>query len=326
MNAESRKKISKSLSYVLRHQPDAIGIELDAAGWVEVEVLLAAMARDGRKVSRAQLDEVVATNDKQRFEFDASGNRIRARQGHSVQVDLGYPPSEPPELLYHGTADRNVESVRATGLSRAKRHAVHLSTDPTTAVAVGTRHGKPVVLTIRAGDMHRAGHVFARTGNDVWLTDAVPPQHIGFPDETFIDLCAGGVVVRRNGDRAEALLMCVRDEGYEIPKGHVEPGETLTNAAARETYEETGLTTELPVGRELGQVAYSFEKKGRTVNKRVHYFVMLAPQDVEPEFGKGHKRLRELKWVTRQEIDRIAIVNQELRAIVAAALDEAANP
>lgn len=322
MNAESRKKISKSLSYVLRHRPDTIGIELDAAGWVDVEDLLAALARAGRKVSRDQLDEVVTTNDKQRFEFDADGQRIRARQGHSVQVDLGYPPSEPPELLYHGTADRNLASVRATGLSRAKRHAVHLSTEPKTAVAVGTRHGKPVVLTIRAGDMHRAGHVFARTGNDVWLTDAVPPDHIGFPDETFLDICAGGVVVRSASDRIEALLMCVRDEGYEVPKGHVEPGESLADAAARETYEETGLTTALPVGRELGQVAYSFEKKGRTVNKRVHYFAMIAPGDVELTFGRGDKRLRELKWVTWQELDGIAIVNEALRGIVAAALHE----
>jgi putative RNA 2'-phosphotransferase len=169
---------SKFLSLVLRHRPDVIGITLDAEGWVSVEVLLAACAQHGRTISREQLDAVVRTNVKQRFTFSADGSRIRANQGHSLPVDLGLAPVEPPELLYHGTVSQFLESIRREGLTRGKRHHVHLSSDIQTATKVGQRRGRPIVLVIESGRMFRDGHTFYQSENGVWLTDAVPPDYL----------------------------------------------------------------------------------------------------------------------------------------------------
>jgi putative RNA 2'-phosphotransferase len=169
---------SKFLSKVLRHAPGSVGLRLDEAGWAEVEELLAAAARAGVALDRPTLERVVGENDKQRFAFSADGRRIRASQGHSVEVELGLEPREPPETLYHGTAEHNLESIRREGLRPGRRTHVHLSADPDTAVAVGRRHGRPVVLRVAAGRMHRAGHAFYRSDNGVWLTGAVPPDAI----------------------------------------------------------------------------------------------------------------------------------------------------
>ncbi|WP_246576783.1 RNA 2'-phosphotransferase [Actinospica durhamensis] len=172
-------KDSKFLALVLRHDPGKVGVELDGAGWVAVDVLLAAAGAHGRRISRAQLDRVVAQNDKKRFEFDEAGARIRASQGHSVPVELGYAPSEPPEVLYHGTATRYLESIFRDGLVPGKRHHVHLSADTATAVKVGTRHGKPAVLTVAAARMRADGHEFYCSTNGVWLTEKVPTGYLG---------------------------------------------------------------------------------------------------------------------------------------------------
>ena len=174
-------KISKFLSLVLRHKPEEIGITLDEAGWVGVETLLSACAKHRFPITRQQLETVVATSDKKRFALSEDGSRIRANQGHSVEVELGYAPAQPPEILYHGTADRFIESIRRQGLMKGKRHHVHLSLTRQTAAAVGTRHGRLVLLEVRSGDMHRAGIVFYKSANDVWLTDAVPPEYLIFP-------------------------------------------------------------------------------------------------------------------------------------------------
>ena len=175
-------RISKRLSYVLRHRPDRIGIELDDAGWVDVDVLLDALAASGPPVTRAELERVVATNDKRRFAFDASGTRIRASQGHSVAVELGYAPETPPALLFHGTTERALAAVLAEGLRPGRRHAVHLSGDPTTARTVGARRGPPVVLRVDAAAMAADGAVFTRSANGVWLVAAVPPAHLAVHD------------------------------------------------------------------------------------------------------------------------------------------------
>lgn len=172
--------VSKFLSLVLRHDPARIGLRLDDAGWADVDALLSAAAKAGTVIDRATLDRVVAENDKQRFAFSADGTRIRASQGHSLGVDLGLPPQTPPEVLYHGTATRFVDSIRAGGLHSARRTHVHLSSDEATARAVGRRHGSPVILTIAAGRMHRDGHAFYRSNNGVWLTDSVPVTYITF--------------------------------------------------------------------------------------------------------------------------------------------------
>ncbi|HEV7402205.1 MAG TPA: RNA 2'-phosphotransferase [Chthoniobacteraceae bacterium] len=183
MNEKQLVKTSKFLSLVLRHAPETIGLELDAQGWVEVKALLEAMARHGRPLTRPALDEVVETNSKKRFAFDEKGVRIRASQGHSVEVALGYEPRIPPAELFHGTATRFLPGIRAEGLRKGERHHVHLSADQTTAVQVGQRHGKPVVLVVRAGAMHAAGHTFFLSENGVWLTDQVPPEFLEFPEE-----------------------------------------------------------------------------------------------------------------------------------------------
>jgi putative RNA 2'-phosphotransferase len=171
-------RVSKRLSYVLRHRPESIGIRLDEAGWVPVDELLVALGAAGLPLTREQLDAVVATNDKRRFAYDPEGGRIRASQGHSVAVDLGYGPAQPPAVLFHGTVDRAVCSVLAEGLHRGRRHAVHLSADVATARAVGARRGRPVVLHVDAAAMAAEGAVFTRSANGIWLTDAVPARHL----------------------------------------------------------------------------------------------------------------------------------------------------
>jgi putative RNA 2'-phosphotransferase len=172
---------SKFLSLVLRHDPSRIGIALDPSGWISVDELLAACASHGAPMTRAELEHIVATNDKQRFALSPDGLRIRASQGHSIDVELGYTPSTPPELLFHGTVADSLTAIRADGLRPMSRHAVHLSPDQATASRVGGRRGKPIVLTVRALDMHRAGHTFQVSANNVWLTDLVPPAFITFP-------------------------------------------------------------------------------------------------------------------------------------------------
>jgi putative RNA 2'-phosphotransferase len=181
MNAEQTKKTSKFLSLVLRHQPERIGIELDESGWVRIDTLLSAMDDHGRPLTRETLQFVVDNNDKQRFSISPDGTRIRANQGHSVEVDLGYEPSIPPEILYHGTPRQFVELIRRDGLHKMRRHHVHLHEEIATATAVGNRRGKAVLLKVRAQAMHAAGHVFYVTANHVWLTDYVPSEFIEIP-------------------------------------------------------------------------------------------------------------------------------------------------
>jgi putative RNA 2'-phosphotransferase len=175
-------RLSKFMSLVLRHDPGAIGLTLDAAGWAEIDQLIACAAKAGTALTRAEIEQIVATSDKQRFALSDDGQRIRANQGHSIAVDLGFTPQTPPEVLFHGTATRFVESIRAQGLVKGSRQHVHLSAEEVTAVNVGQRHGKPVVLRVRAGEMARAGMSFYLSANGVWLTDAVPSDRIEFPD------------------------------------------------------------------------------------------------------------------------------------------------
>jgi putative RNA 2'-phosphotransferase len=171
-------KISKLLSLVLRHQPEKIGLKLDPAGWVSVEELLEACEKHGFPLRENELEAVVASSDKQRFSFSDDRLQIRANQGHSINVDLGYQPTVPPEELYHGTVERFLRSILDSGLSKRKRHHVHLSADLETAQKVGARRGVPVILRVMSGGMHRDGHLFFRSENGVWLTDRVPPEYL----------------------------------------------------------------------------------------------------------------------------------------------------
>lgn len=170
--------MSKRLSLVLRHDPGRIGLTLDAAGWVRVDDLLAALAAHGLPVSAAELAEVVATNDKKRFAFDDTGAQIRASQGHSVAVELGLASVTPPEVLYHGTVARFLPAIEREGLRPMSRTKVHLSATRDTAVTVARRRGVPVILLVDAAGLAAAGHEFQVSANGVWLTDSVPPDHL----------------------------------------------------------------------------------------------------------------------------------------------------
>jgi len=181
MTEKETIRTSKFLSLILRHEPERAGLTLGEAGWVGVDELLAAVNRNGVALTLEGLKHIVASSDKKRFAFSEDGQRIRASQGHSVEVDLQYAPQTPPEILYHGTATRFLDGIRQNGLSRMERHDVHLSAETKVTLQVGGRHGKPVLLTVRAGEMHRAGFVFRCSANGVWLTENVPPQYIDFP-------------------------------------------------------------------------------------------------------------------------------------------------
>ena len=173
---------SKFLSLILRHEPERVGLQLGEAGWVAVDDLLNAVNQHGTPLTRDQLNHIVATSDKRRLAFSEDCQRIRASQGHSVEIDLQYAPQQPPEILYHGTATRFLDAIRKDGLQKMARHDVHLSAETKMTLQVGGRHGKPVLLKIRAGEMHRAGFVFRCSANNVWLVDHVPPQFIEFPN------------------------------------------------------------------------------------------------------------------------------------------------
>jgi putative RNA 2'-phosphotransferase len=170
--------ISKFLAKYLRHRPEAIGLELDEAGWARVDDVLAASARAGLPISRAELDAAVFAAGKRRYVYDASGERVRAAQGHSVAVELGYEPAVPPAVLYHGTHPGAVEAILREGLAPMGRRQVHLSAGVATARQVGARRGRPVVLEVDVAGLHAEGHAFYVADNGVWLTDAVPPERL----------------------------------------------------------------------------------------------------------------------------------------------------
>jgi putative RNA 2'-phosphotransferase len=171
-------KVSKYLSKHLRHEPERLGLELQPGGWVGVDELLAACAANRFPLSRAELEQVVERSDKKRFAFDETGTRIRANQGHSVEVDLQLEAVEPPPVLYHGTPESNRAVILESGLKKMARHHVHLSPDEPTARKVGERRGRPILFAVDAAAMRRDGHTFYRSANGVWLVDEVPPRYL----------------------------------------------------------------------------------------------------------------------------------------------------
>jgi putative RNA 2'-phosphotransferase len=172
------KGVSKLLSLVLRHDPGKLALTLDAQGYASVAELLAALSQRGVQISHVELEDLVAQNDKQRFAFNADGTRIRASQGHSIEVELGYAPATPPTLLYHGTAQRLLPSILAQGILKRSRRHVHLSDSRATASAVGARHGVSVVLGVDAAQMCFDEYPFYLSANGVWLVGHVPTKYI----------------------------------------------------------------------------------------------------------------------------------------------------
>jgi putative RNA 2'-phosphotransferase len=174
-------KASKFLSLVLRHRPEVIGLDIDEHGWAQVDELIEGANRSGRRLNRELIEKVVARSDKQRYSLSPDGERIRANYGHSIPVDLKLEPVAPPERLFHGTAQRFLDSIKDRGLSPGKRLYVHLSPDRGAAIQVGQRHGRPVVLEVKAGAMQRDGYRFFKSGRGTWLTRRVPPVYLEFP-------------------------------------------------------------------------------------------------------------------------------------------------
>lgn len=173
-----QKKLSKFLSLVLRHKPEAAGISLDSKGWVDIDILIAVLSSGGVDVTRDELLNVVNNSDKQRFAISDDGTRIRANQGHSVDIDLKFQQKIPPDVLLHGSAHKFLDGILSSGLHKMKRHHVHLTESADVARQVGSRHGKPVVLRIDSKAMYQHGHVFYRSDNGVWLVDSVAPEYL----------------------------------------------------------------------------------------------------------------------------------------------------
>lgn len=175
--------ISKFLSLVLRHQPETIGIQLDKNGWTDVNELIEKANNYGIKFGKETLNHIVATNPKKRFAFNDTLDKIRASQGHSVEIELGYTNQKPPKILFHGTAEKFVQSILDTGLEKRNRQHVHLSSDLETAIKVGQRHGKPFIFNVLAEQMYNDNFQFYISDNGVWLTDNVPIKYLKRNDE-----------------------------------------------------------------------------------------------------------------------------------------------
>lgn len=183
MKEREIKRISKFLSLILRHNPSKIGLELDENGWASVEELLSKSSMGNVRFSMETLEEVVETNDKKRFAFNADKTKIRANQGHSIKtIDLKLEAIEPPAFLYHGTVGKFMESIKVNGLHKMSRQHVHLSKDMDTALKVGSRRGQAIILSVRTKEMHDVGYAFYQSENGVWLTDEVPPEYIDFKE------------------------------------------------------------------------------------------------------------------------------------------------
>ena len=176
-------RASKFLSYVLRHNPDALGLSLDPGGWADVDTLLERARAEGRAIDRTLLKRVIAHGEKTRFTLSEEGTKIRANYGHSIEVNLDLTPPPPPEHLYHGTARQTLPAIRDDGLRPQSRQYVHLSSTRDQAAQIGSRHGTPVVLTVDAQGVHEAGHTLYRSTPVVWLTDRVPPAFLDVPDD-----------------------------------------------------------------------------------------------------------------------------------------------
>ena len=183
MDSKTNKRASKFLSYVLRHHPELINLTLDTQGWANTQELIEKATRGDHVLTFEQLVEIVETNDKQRFSFNEDRSQIRTNQGHSLQfIDLKMETQAPPEILYHGSVGKFVDSIKEHGLQKGSRQYVHLSIEIQTAIEVGSRRGKPVVLTVQAMKMYNAGYQFYLSDNQIWLTEHVPSEFLEFPE------------------------------------------------------------------------------------------------------------------------------------------------
>ena len=274
--ASDPRSASKFLSLLLRHEPERIGIKLDPAGWTDVDDLLDALHGHGVDLTRDELEDIVAASDKQRFAFSDDGMKIRANQGHSVQVELGLPTEKPPAVLYHGTVDGALPGIREKGLLKGQRHHVHLSADIDTARKVGGRRGKPIVLAIKAGEMTAKGHTFLRSATGVWLVDHVPTQFIELDDTVqHTDLVpkGGGTVSRAQKIEIAKQSLAACEAGfYTTPDGErVELKELIEDAKDGTGLYELGIDRLDPPEKRAGSAPVSPPPTSATLADRARY-------------------------------------------------------
>lgn len=178
MDIETLKNKSRFLSLILRHKPETINLQLDNEGWLNVNELIEKSNKHGESLDFDMLEYIVNNSDKQRFTFNNDKSKIRANQGHSIEVELDLQEKIPPTILYHGTVDKFVDSIRNSGIEKRSRNHVHLSAETETAIKVGSRKGTPVILTVNSGQMYKDGYKFYQSKNDVWLIEFVPKEYI----------------------------------------------------------------------------------------------------------------------------------------------------
>lgn len=178
MDIETLKNKSRFLSLILRHKPEIIDSQLDNEGWLNVNELIEKSNKHGESLDFDMLEYIVNNSDKQRFTFNNDKSKIRANQGHSIEVELDLQEKIPPTILYHGTVDKFVDSIRNSGIEKRSRNHVHLSAETETAIKVGSRKGTPVILTVNSGQMYKDGYKFYQSKNDVWLIEFVPKEYI----------------------------------------------------------------------------------------------------------------------------------------------------
>ena len=174
------KKLSKEISYALRHAPWEYELELDSEGFVPVEQLISALdesGKHGRPITVSDLEYIIANSDKTRFEIQ--GDRVRALYGHTIPMHISKEPIVPPAILYHGTTHKAAKIILKDGLKPMKRQYVHLSVDTDTAVQVGKRRdSEPAILKIDAAKAHSDGVKFYKGNDKVVLADYIPPEYI----------------------------------------------------------------------------------------------------------------------------------------------------
>jgi len=178
MSSKDLTHVSKFLSYVLRHHPESIGLDISDSGWVETEKLIQKANQTDIDLNFPRLTNIVRNSSKKRFAFNHDKSKIRANYGHSIDVDLDLVSQSPPEKLFHGTADRFLDSIKKQGLTPQNRNFVHLSINKTAAQKIGQRHGDPVILEINSYHMDRKGWRFYTSGKDIWLVKKVQPKFI----------------------------------------------------------------------------------------------------------------------------------------------------
>jgi putative RNA 2'-phosphotransferase len=181
----NRLRLSKFMSLILRHQPEVVGCMLDRGGWLSIADLVSGATCAGVAITAEDVMEIAKQDPKRRYALSEDALRIKATYGHSIEIELGLEASRPPERLFHGTATRSLESIKKAGITRKRRRYVHLSADKMTATKVGSRHGRPVILTVRARLMFDAGFLFYRSESGIWLTEQVPSDYIDFTDLDF---------------------------------------------------------------------------------------------------------------------------------------------